>query len=552
MRKKLFAVIMSVMMMVTFMPTMAFAASEAKWADDNSYYQDDTGNKYKNVQKFINVTKDDDGEYNWTDGQVWIAAFNNNDDVKATKFLGYDLSTAFASELKVSEGATPVVWKEARKQFEAGELSTYFGTESMVNVTKVSFNMPSDVAKIKVGDAFKKAEGKTVNAKEVKVTELKGGDDGETNFTGTVSFKSTTPNYNPDKKYEDQEFTLYLNPYFSNADTGKYFYGDTQERKIVVLKNDSKKAAELTTADYEFDGKVITYKPYYNGGEHKLVQKEYAGVTSTYKMLNEKTGKYEDVEGDVVLKNAGTYHIIAKVANASDSKDTNTIYFDLTIQKADKAYVIFKRNGNESVTNVAGKFDATKYLTVTCNTPNTSDDKYKATKKAVVKDEKEILKYFNEVYDIELVDKGDGYQTATAEKKDLTQGEMKAIEDKYADLIGNYDSIEEEAVTTFKVIDNITFTKAPLKKTYNAKKGKLPKNKTFYVKAKAASGATLVYKIKKGAGKITVNANTGKVTVKKGLKKGTYNVTVKAIILDTFGWGDEEIYDSYSLKIKVK
>ena len=37
----------------------------------------------------------------------------------------------------------------------------------------------------------------------------------------------------------------------------------------------------------------------------------------------------------------------------------------------------------------------------------------------------------------------------------------------------------------------------------------------------------MAYVKKKGSKKITINRKTGKVTVKKGLKKGTYKVKVK-------------------------
>ncbi|MDO4860664.1 MAG: hypothetical protein Q4A48_06540, partial [Bacillota bacterium] len=68
-------------------------------------------------------------------------------------------------------------------------------------------------------------------------------------------------------------------------------------------------------------------------------------------------------------------------------------------------------------------------------------------------------------------------------------------------------------------------------KTVKIKYAKL-KKKAQTVTAKNAMTitkpvGTLTYKKVKGNGKITVNAKTGKITVKKGLKKGTYKVEIK-------------------------
>ena len=64
-----------------------------------------------------------------------------------------------------------------------------------------------------------------------------------------------------------------------------------------------------------------------------------------------------------------------------------------------------------------------------------------------------------------------------------------------------------------------------------AKTGKLSKNATLDLKKLAKVSAKTAVKYRKankaGGAKISVNASSGKMTVKKGLKKGTYNVKVK-------------------------
>ena len=50
---------------------------------------------------------------------------------------------------------------------------------------------------------------------------------------------------------------------------------------------------------------------------------------------------------------------------------------------------------------------------------------------------------------------------------------------------------------------------------------------TKVVKFTKKGQGTLTYKKVKGNKKISINKKTGKVTIKKGLKKGTYKVKVK-------------------------
>ena len=573
MRKKLFAVIMSAMMMITFMPTMAFAAEG--WADDNSYYENASNAKFYNVHKFIKTNSAwSADELNW-DGQVWLGAFSDDGtSLVKGKFLGYDLSAAYPSQVNT----TP--WPSAKSKFDISEITNtnMYGTSPWtMKDTVLTLNKPSGIDYIvNASNEIKKASKYEVASVKMDGTTNKyyGGEAGTTVLTG-VSFKITAPVYDEDKAYtEDQKSTLYVSPYF-NDDTAKantkYFLNDIPGRDIVIVKEAAKKAADITASDYQLDGKAIAPVSY-NGAEHKLTQKTYADITSTYKMLNEKTGKYEDVTGDAVVTNAGTYHFIATAVNAKDSKDTKKTYIDVTVEKCGSALVEFKPaphwDGADSYFSVAGKFDPKSFLRVNfyevedaSHTVLTPTD-LKAIKKAIKVDEKEIMEWFNAYYDIKVESKY-GYQVATIEEKDLSDAEKKELKTKFADLLANYGETVSsttynpiyvtEQSANFKVVDDIQFTKAPINKTYKAKKGKLPKNKTFKVAAKAASGSTLVYKVTNGAGKISVNRTSGKVTVKKGLKKGTYKVGVYAVTIDSFDNGKEYwVEDHYTLKIKVK
>jgi hypothetical protein len=93
----------------------------------------------------------------------------------------------------------------------------------------------------------------------------------------------------------------------------------------------------------------------------------------------------------------------------------------------------------------------------------------------------------------------------------------------------------------------------PSKKTYKASKktGKLAKNKTFNLKAKTSgtSAAKVTFSKVSGNKKFTVT-KAGKVTVKKGLKKGTYTLKVKATKAATKHYA--KATKTKSIKIVVK
>ena len=62
---------------------------------------------------------------------------------------------------------------------------------------------------------------------------------------------------------------------------------------------------------------------------------------------------------------------------------------------------------------------------------------------------------------------------------------------------------------------------------------------------------TLSYKKSSGNKKITINSKTGKVTVKKGLKKGTYKIKVKVRAAGNANYNASS-WKTVTFKIKVK
>ena len=91
--------------------------------------------------------------------------------------------------------------------------------------------------------------------------------------------------------------------------------------------------------------------------------------------------------------------------------------------------------------------------------------------------------------------------------------------------------------------------KVTISKKISAKKIK-KKAQSFKLSAKSTSGKKVKYKLVKGNSKIKFSASSGKITVKKGTKKGTYKIKVKMTVS-----GNDQ-YKAYSttktITIKVK
>ena len=110
------------------------------------------------------------------------------------------------------------------------------------------------------------------------------------------------------------------------------------------------------------------------------------------------------------------------------------------------------------------------------------------------------------------------------------------------------EAVKEITVTVSKGTPKITASK----KTFTVKAKKLKKAQKVTFKAKSSSGGKLTYKGKasgksKKALKIT---KAGKITVKKGTKKGTYSikVTVKSAAKGNYNAGSK----AFTVKVKVK
>ncbi|MBQ3412116.1 MAG: cadherin repeat domain-containing protein, partial [Oscillospiraceae bacterium] len=146
---------------------------------------------------------------------------------------------------------------------------------------------------------------------------------------------------------------------------------------------------------------------------------------------------------------------------------------------------------------------------------------------------------------------------------ELTDAQLTALDKKYETLISNMGLGAKGANlgtdTTYVYRSpasndtEVVFTKAITSKTYKGskttKKGKLKKNQTIQFTAETPNGTAVKYKlVNVNTSKITINSTTGKVTLKKGLAKGTYKFKVKAYIPGAGALANEV----QSVTIKVK
>ena len=341
-------------------------------------------------------------------------------------------------------------------------------------------------------------------------------------------------------------------------------------------------SANITKAWAAINGKDVleqtdadTLTMYYDGNENQIVAKPQINYTIKYQVKDATTGKWSDVEAIKYQHAADPVTYRAKYVVIDDENDwmkNKTQELTLTVAGA-KVKPGFKwAKGNATsymqtadfLITAAQAADPAAFITF-----------FNGFEDAAVADvDVETIKaFFNDVYSISDTARGTdaSMHDWKVEAKTLTSNDMKAINKKYAQLIADYEyiakavkagkysdalvgdfssivvKITDADSSTVQKADDITFTMAPNKVTYKAKK--LKKAKSFTVEAVAESGNAITYIMTSPSKKISIDPATGKVTVKK-LKKGTYKVKIKA--KTEAGNGYAAAKESVSVKIKVK
>ena len=182
-------------------------------------------------------------------------------------------------------------------------------------------------------------------------------------------------------------------------------------------------------------------------------------------------------------------------------------------------------------------------------------------------DLEEIKAYFNDTYIIDKVISPIDKTKQTWQIKDNWANVSEDVKAKYATLIANYGTLahdglkadtavmdvlvsDEAATNTDTNEDIVDITFAP-GMTYKVKKAKkLKKTQSFTVEATTKSGKAVSWVLQTPNKKISIDATTGLVTVKKGLKKGTYKCKVTARTEKGLGFAAAQ--DTAELIIKIK
>jgi hypothetical protein len=550
--KKLLAILLSLAIMVTFMPMMAFAATTTgSWSSDGSSYTVTDGTNTKtltNVQKVwnngeIEVTLDSTGLDPQTFTELDTYAYNN-----AGTFSYYDLSNAFISNA-AKNGYTTVAYETfmngATYNKETGVLTG--------GIEKVWLKQPAYTKD------YTAATAATVELNDARVAT-------------TITVGGFT-----EDSYEEQPITLTANvvPAGSGSTTANVNLVGTVPQANLTVQGKKGAAAQMT---FEIDSLT---KPYgtlnvasgtgtaqYNGETHKVVNSTVKGYSVAYQTQDAKTKAWSDVEF-VEFKDKGTYTYRYQVYKSTEKPGNTWAYVTITVTAAANYHYTFEKTVFSESASASANYPQVP------KDANPAD--YVITTGVADADVDEALAVFTDLYDVKTVPfKGnENLVTWTLSQKNLTSAEKEAIYKAHKTFFDNYGfnadvdvrlhnasgqsrttistAVELKADAPVVVADkddDITFSGVTTK-AFKAKKKtkKLAKTKSFQIEAVADSGNEIKFSATTPDSKIKVSAD-GKVTVKKGLKKGTYKFTVKAKTAAGNGYKAAKETNVYVIKIK--
>ncbi|MBQ0040965.1 MAG: hypothetical protein KBS56_02960 [Clostridiales bacterium] len=533
MRKKLFAILMSAMMMVTFMPAMAFAATSGEFTVDSyaADYSTVTGHIGTDTTDVVTVPATRTmNQYGQIEVLPDVSAYKGLTDNTKERAYYYDLSTMSLT----GDFAYSVFDKT---DFDG--LFTETGTLGQKYATLTSFNYK---APSYVTNPTYHIEGRYLAGYEVTMNK---------------------PAYD-ETSYAEQKFTAVPLQIVKNStpvDVTDIWNADvigTAPTKDFTVKARTATIAEaFLYVDKAKDENEIDRNEIggvYDGAEHQIVMNTLPGVSVSFELLNAKTGKYEAVE-KASFKNVGEYNFRATIVDSKKGKKQPT--FKIVVEQAKVNVGFVPAAGLKVTTGI--EYDPYDFIEVV-GEHGTEGPAAKAEAAAVKADNATLKAWFKEVYDVTATPvKYDSTHVDLAiVAKELTPAEEKAIATKYADLLKNFDidvvtgtdaAAQLEVTNGANLHNEVEFVSAPTSKTYKAKKLKKAA-KSFTVKAEALSGATVSYKLINANSKIKIDKASGKITLKKGLKKGTYKIKVKAWV--NAGKGYAAADETQAIKIKVK
>jgi len=598
--KSVVAILLAVMMIFTFMPTMAFAQSGATGTWSDKYTKVKVGD-----QTYTNI----------------IRTFKDNGTITAN-IDDYD-----------TEGIYPVISDAVFYDMEGAAL-----------------NFPAELPKDNFERYFNNSDKKLTNpgivltipsyvsnynsfpTKTKSVTATAGALGG---WTVTVKMPE---NYEPTAT-EDQKVTLEAkiereDRPAATADDPDIINNAVIKKEVLVkastaaktgadvkfyLDKESDTALATGETDHEY-----TVAPIYDGNAHKIIATEAKDVSVAWSVWNSTTAAYDSVSECPSVTNVGDVAKVKAVVSWTttttngDQTITTThksnVVFNLSVHEADyynlidEVYFNFNKDGDAG--NFAYKVaEGTEYnpadfvipeydkWSTRRNRPSewvwngySLDSKNHEKAKATVDANNELLKsFFNEFFEVKSSSTAADPNTVTltiksnmVEKLDAmkTVAAKNEFKSKYGQMIKNFFGLENpfakyadhyrleylikigNGTATVNIIpatpvvndqeDDISFegqTKYVYSGKKTTKKGVLKKKQSITVTATADSGNEIKYVATKTAGgKITVSTS-GKITVKKGLKSGTYKVTVKAKTTAGNGYKAAKEKQTYVVKI---
>jgi hypothetical protein len=583
--KKLMAILLSLAIMVTFMPMMAFA--------DDGTVEAKLVKTWTSTDTYAKVTDSDNHSFNTSrvlsDG--FIEATAKDDDSLADK-------TYKAPKWEATDGSAAVAY-----YYDLDNSAFVYGSKALNGTTWTSYdNFKNALASVEVQvvepsytDAMVANPSKKPDKKVINVTMGRVGEDRTFSMTGIKNrtFTLELSKYDTTKASEDQTVTLSVKKSEAiNAvnvkDLNTADVLGTIASATVTIKGTK---ATVDSAKYFWDtvGGANIQNGLYTGAAHSIVAEPVDGYTVSWQVYNKTSGKWDKVDavsltdaGEVTFKAVWTktstgveeksFEKTAKILKVESYK-SNERYVSVTWDQAqnevdEERYPQYTVPGTE--------YDAMNYVVVKAVEESMKDGesadqttarlaKNAAIVAAVAANADELKAYLNDYFTVkDITTKADtkaGKVKFQITKKDLTADEKTALAKKYEKLTDNFGaSLTIDTTSKATIVLNgdaskdleVSFTKAISSKTYKGskttKKGKLKKDQTIQFTAEAANGKAVKYKlINVDTSKIKIDKETGKVTLKKGLAKGTYKFIVKAYVPEV-----SLAYETQNVTIKVK
>lgn len=340
---------------------------------------------------------------------------------------------------------------------------------------------------------------------------------------------------------QDSSWTIAANDYNGNPVDGKALLEGSTRTSQYVINQTGDHTFTVTVNDL---GKAM--RAFETLDASQYTKASYAAAKAIYDQIDGSAD--EDIQGDVVAQKAKELNDAVAALQAPASEESKTaLQSAITAAKKLKAadytaasYKTYKAAITAAETVLNGEdFSDTE---VTAATKALTDAKVKLVKLKTqsitvsVKNTKNVVskKYGDKAFSLgakaktTLTYKSSNTKIATVDSK----GKVTIKAAGTVKITINAKATSTYKAATAKVLTIKIAKKAPTIKTkigtknlsYNALKKKA---QVFTLGTSANSKGTLTYKKLSGSSAVSVNSKTGKLTVKKGLKKGTYRVKVQ-------------------------